>query len=110
MKCSNCHRNTLEVDGSRGNTVCRSCGFVNDETNIVADISFDNTKAIGTFVSEAQGGQTFLKNRHGNYIGDSRQSRINKAYQEIVSIGEKLGRCNLIKFYLYLFSNQRPYN
>ena len=92
MKCIYCNQYKVEVDHVRGNTICTGCGLVNDETNIVADISFDNTKVMGTFVSDAQIGQSFLKNRHGNYIGDSRHSRITKANQEIVSIGEKLSK------------------
>lgn len=90
MKCDNCGSTNIETDLSKGSTHCLNCGTVADDFNIVSDVAFDNTKVVGTFIAEHQNGSAFIKNKHGNFIGDSRQSRIKKAHQEIVSIGEKL--------------------
>ena len=90
MNCSNCDSPNIETDHSKGSSICLNCGFVTDEGNIVADVSFDNTKVVGTFVSNFQNGPLFLKNKHYNYFYDSRQSRINNANQEIINIADKL--------------------
>lgn len=92
MKCANCGLSCIEADFTKGSSHCINCGFVAEEDNMVADVSFENTKVMGTFVTDYQTGPSFLKNRHGNYICDSRQYRITKAYQEIHSIAEKLSK------------------
>ena len=89
MKCKECNSTFIETDYNKGSTYCLNCNVVCDEINIVSDVCFDNTKVIGTFVSDNQHSSS-LKNKHGNYICDSRQSRINKANQEIICIAEKL--------------------
>ena len=92
MKCNHCGSKNIETDCAKGSSYCLGCGFVVDEVNIVSDITFDNTKVVGTFVSNLQGGSSFLKNKHGNYICDSKHSRMNKAYQEISNIADKLSK------------------
>ena len=92
MKCINCGSDSIEVDHSKGSSYCTSCGFVAEEDHVVSDVAFDNTKVMGTFVNDFQNGPSFLKNRHGNFICDSRQYRINKANQEIQNIAEKLSK------------------
>lgn len=94
MKCNNCGSRSIEIDYTKGNSFCIDCGYVAEEDHVVAEVTFDNTKVVGTFISDNQSGPSFLKNRHGNYICDSRQYRLNKAYQEIQSIAEKLSKLN----------------
>ncbi len=92
MKCSNCGSNKIEIDYTKGNSYCTDCGLVTEEDHVVSDVAFDNTKVVGTFVTDHQAGNSYLRNKHGNYICDSRQHRINKANQEIQLIADKLSK------------------
>jgi transcription initiation factor TFIIIB Brf1 subunit/transcription initiation factor TFIIB len=105
MKCSNCNSRSIEVDETKGNSYCTNCGFVADEHHVVSNVAFENTKVVGTFVSGNHEGPSFLRNRHGNYICDSRQYRINKAFQEIQTIAEKLSKYILNLSYCVTISN-----
>ncbi len=92
MICKNCGSKQIENDTTKGNSYCTNCGFIIEENHIVSDITFDNTQLIGTFVTDHQAGASYLRNKHGNFICDSRQHRINKAYQEIMSIANILSK------------------
>ena len=92
MKCTNCGSNDVERDPSRGDTICKNCGKVLEENAVVFDVAFENTKVVGTFVSDGgMGGVSFAKNRHGNPMIDSGTIRLNKAYRTIQSIASRLG-------------------
>jgi transcription factor IIIB subunit 2 len=90
MRCSSCGSTNIETDYTKGNSYCTTCGVIADEDHVISDVAFDNTKVIGTFVSDHRNGTSYLRNKHGSYICDSRQHRINKAYQEIQTIADKL--------------------
>jgi transcription initiation factor TFIIIB Brf1 subunit/transcription initiation factor TFIIB len=94
MKCNNCGSSNIIKDASRGDTVCGSCGQVLEESEVVFDVAFENTKVVGTFISENMTGFTFTKNKHGTPIIDSSQIRLNKAYREIQKLASAL--CKLI--------------
>jgi transcription initiation factor TFIIIB Brf1 subunit/transcription initiation factor TFIIB len=96
MQCAKCRSFNIEVDFTKGNSYCTNCGLISDDQHVVSDVAFENTKAVGSFIADNQIGPSFLKNRHGNYICDSRQYRINKAYQEIQNIAQKLSKYSII--------------
>ena len=56
MHCSNCGSKDIESDNTRGDTVCRNCGKVLEENLVVNEVSFENTKVLGTFISDQMGG------------------------------------------------------
>ena len=62
LKCDSCGSTEIDVDPSRADAVCTSCGNVLESSIIVSDIQFEEnahggTSAIGTFVSaETKGG------------------------------------------------------
>ena len=62
LKCDSCGSTDIDVDPSRADAVCTSCGNVLESSIIVSDIQFEEnahggTSAIGTFVSaETKGG------------------------------------------------------
>jgi transcription factor IIIB subunit 2 len=56
MRCSHCGSNDVESDHTRGDTVCLRCGKVLEETLVVNEVSFENTKVLGTFISDTMGG------------------------------------------------------
>jgi transcription factor IIIB subunit 2 len=57
MKCTQCGSQDIESDQTRGDTVCRSCGKVLEDVMVVNEVSFDNTKVLGTFISDNMGGK-----------------------------------------------------
>lgn len=60
--CKSCGSSELEVDPSRGDTVCTNCGTVLEDSAIVSEVQFEEnshgiSSAIGQFVSsESSGG------------------------------------------------------
>ena len=62
LKCDSCGSTEIDIDPSRADAVCTSCGNVLESSIIVSDIQFEEnahggTSAIGTFVSaETKGG------------------------------------------------------
>ena len=99
MKClPKCDKDDL-MDDAQGNTYCTKCGNVVDSHNIVSDLQFTNSAAVGYFLNPAAGGQAAifggskLLRFHHNSLGrgfqqDSRQMRLRNAYKIIESIGK----------------------
>jgi transcription initiation factor TFIIIB Brf1 subunit/transcription initiation factor TFIIB len=56
MQCNNCGSKDIESDQTRGDIVCRNCGKVLEEGLVVNEVSFENTKVMGTFISDNMGG------------------------------------------------------
>jgi transcription factor IIIB 90 kDa subunit len=52
MKCPNCGSNNSIKDASRGDTICGDCGNVLEENEVVCDVAFENTKVVGSFVTD----------------------------------------------------------
>ncbi|BES88044.1 transcription factor IIIB 90 kDa [Nesidiocoris tenuis] len=78
-KCKSCGSSTLEVDPSRGDTVCTTCGTVLEDSVIVSEVQYEDNShgistAIGQFVSsESSGGCRGFGN--GFHAGGTRESR-----------------------------------
>jgi len=54
--CPHCKSSDLDVDGSRGNTVCMNCGSVLEENSIVSEVTIQenadgSSSVVGQFVS-----------------------------------------------------------
>ncbi len=94
MKCRFCGSSNTVKDQARADTVCADCGKVLEESEVICDVAFENTKVVGTFISEHMTGFTFTKNKHGTPIIDSSQIRLSRAYKEIQKIASAL--CNKI--------------
>lgn len=90
MKCPNCNSNNNIKDSSRGDTICSDCGHVLEESEVVCDVAFENTKVVGSFVTDQIGGFSFAKNKHGNPMIDSSEIRRSKAYNEIQKLASNL--------------------
>jgi transcription initiation factor TFIIIB Brf1 subunit/transcription initiation factor TFIIB len=90
MKCTNCGSNNSIKDSGRGDTVCGDCGKVLEESEVVCDVAFENTKVVGSFVTDQIGGFSFTKNRHGNLMLESSEIRRSKAYSEIQKLASNL--------------------
>ena len=52
MRCNNCLSTNVYYDPTRGDSICTKCGIVLEENAVVADITFENTKAVGMFIGE----------------------------------------------------------
>lgn len=92
--CPYCHKSDINRDLSKGSIFCINCSFVLDESNIEnTALQFEDDKITGTRMSKSQLNTSFLKNKHGNLIGDSKESRNIKAFHEINNIAEKLCKC-----------------
>ncbi len=96
MKCHNCGSSNSVKDASRGDTVCADCGAVLEESEVVCDVAFENTKVVGSFVTDQIGGFSFTKNKHGNPMLESSEIRRSKAYNEIQKLASQLSN------YIYL--------
>lgn len=60
MRCINCSSTNVHYDPTKGDSVCTKCGTVLEENAVVADITFENTKAVGMFVGENHHGKLSL--------------------------------------------------
>lgn len=93
--CPHCQSSELDVDPSRGDTVCMGCGSVLEENAIVSEVSFaenadGSSSVVGQFVStEGQNGPHFAGLRHG--IGkESRQMTLDRGRREIREMASHL--------------------
>lgn len=89
MKCTRCNSTNIIKDATRGDTVCGSCGQVLEESEVVFDVAFEDTKVVGTFVNENYAGGSFGKSK-GSMMLDSSVIRLNKAYKLISHIASRL--------------------
>ena len=96
MKCPNCSSNNSIKDASRGDTICGDCGNVLEENEVVCDVAFENTKVVGSFVTDQIAEFSFSKNKHGNPMIDSSEIRRSKAYNEIQKLASNLCMFNII--------------
>lgn len=92
MKCPNCGSTNSIKDQSRGDTICGDCGQVLEESEVVCDVAFENTKVVGSFVTDQVGGFSFAKNMHGNPMLESSEIRRSKAYHEIQKLASLLSK------------------
>jgi transcription initiation factor TFIIIB Brf1 subunit/transcription initiation factor TFIIB len=56
MQCPHCNSKDIESDQTRGDVICRNCGNVLEETLVVNEVAFENTKVLGTFISDGMAG------------------------------------------------------
>uniref|UniRef100_A0A0A9X7K6 B-related factor 1 n=1 Tax=Lygus hesperus TaxID=30085 RepID=A0A0A9X7K6_LYGHE len=89
-KCKACGSSTLEVDPSRGDTVCTTCGTVLEDSVIVSEVQFEEnshgiSSAIGQFVSaESTGGcRSFGAGFHPSVARESRDVTLQNAKKAI---------------------------
>jgi transcription factor IIIB subunit 2 len=88
MKCiPKCEKDDI-TDDAQGNTYCTKCGTVLNSHNIVSDLQFTTSGAVGFFLNPSAGGQAAIfggsKCFYDNSIGrgfqqDSRQMRLRNA-------------------------------
>uniref|UniRef100_A0A3P8RVA4 TFIIB-type domain-containing protein n=1 Tax=Amphiprion percula TaxID=161767 RepID=A0A3P8RVA4_AMPPE len=77
--CKNCGSSEIDVDASRGNAVCMSCGSVLEDNIIVSEVEFVETGgggslAVGQFVS-AEGGAKLPSFGDAHFTGVGKESR-----------------------------------
>lgn len=92
MKCHKCGSTCSVKDSSRGDTTCGQCGLVLEESEVVCDVAFENTKVVGSFVTDQIGGFSFSKNKHGNPMLESSEIRRSKAYHEIQKLASQMSK------------------
>ncbi|KAM7376402.1 hypothetical protein PAMP_006138 [Pampus punctatissimus] len=77
--CKNCGSSDIDVDHSRGDAVCMTCGSVLEDNIIVSEVEFVETGgggslAVGQFVSAEAGGK-HPSFGDGHFTGVGRESR-----------------------------------
>eukprot|EP00064_Thunnus_orientalis_P015522 superscaffoldBa00002890_g15576 len=77
--CKNCGSSDIDVDQSRGDAVCMTCGSVLEDNIIVSEVEFVETGgggslAVGQFVS-AEAGAKHPSFGDGHFTGVGRESR-----------------------------------
>ncbi|XP_051813798.1 BRF1 RNA polymerase III transcription initiation factor subunit a isoform X2 [Acanthochromis polyacanthus] len=95
--CKNCGSSEIDVDASRGNAVCMSCGSVLEDNIIVSEVEFVETGgggslAVGQFVS-AEGGAKLPSFGDSHFTGVGKESRaqtLQRAKQHINTLGHQL--------------------
>ncbi|XP_042292829.1 transcription factor IIIB 90 kDa subunit-like [Thunnus maccoyii] len=95
--CKNCGSSDIDVDQSRGDAVCMTCGSVLEDNIIVSEVEFVETGgggslAVGQFVS-AEAGAKHPSFGDGHFTGVGRESRaqtLQKAKQNINTLGHQL--------------------
>ncbi|KAM7403741.1 hypothetical protein PAMA_004258 [Pampus argenteus] len=95
--CKNCGSSDIDVDHSRGDAVCMTCGSVLEDNIIVSEVEFVETGgggslAVGQFVS-AESGAKHPSFGDGHFTGVGRESRaqtLQKAKQNINTLGHQL--------------------
>ena len=105
LKCNGCGSADIEVDPSRADAVCTSCGNVLESSIIVSDIQFEEnahggSSAIGTFVSsESKGGASFsfgggsgrgFAQFQGGLVRESREITLRNARRKIEALAQQL--------------------
>ncbi|XP_073997200.1 brf RNA polymerase III subunit isoform X1 [Rhodnius prolixus] len=95
--CKSCGSSELEVDPSRGDTVCTNCGTVLEDSAIVSEVQFEEnshgiSSAIGQFVSsESSGGcRGFGNNFHASGVRESREITLQKAKRAVSNLCQNL--------------------
>ncbi|KAK9508679.1 hypothetical protein O3M35_006178 [Rhynocoris fuscipes] len=95
--CKSCGSSELEVDPSRGDTVCTNCGTVLEDCVIVSEVQFEEnahgiSSAIGQFVSsESSGGcRGFGSNFHASGVRESREITLQKAKRAVSNLCQNL--------------------
>lgn len=95
--CKSCGSSELEVDPSRGDTVCTNCGTVLEDSVIVSEVQFEEnahgiSSAIGQFVSsESSGGcRGFGNNFHASGVRESREITLQKAKRAVSNLCQNL--------------------
>ncbi|XP_014282486.3 transcription factor IIIB 90 kDa subunit [Halyomorpha halys] len=96
-KCKSCGSSDLEVDPSRGDTVCTNCGTVIEDSVIVSEVQFEEnahgvSSAIGQFVSsDSSGGcRGFGNNFQSGGVRESRELTLQNAKRSISSLCQQL--------------------
>ncbi|XP_014248604.1 transcription factor IIIB 90 kDa subunit [Cimex lectularius] len=96
-KCNSCGSSELEVDPSRGDTVCTNCGTVLEDSVIVSEVQFEEnshgiSSAIGQFVSsDSSGGcRGFGNNFHSGGVRESRDITLENAKRGITTLSQNL--------------------
>lgn len=99
LKCDSCGSTEIDIDPSRADAVCTSCGNVLESSIIVSDIQFEEnahggTSAIGTFVSaETKGGGFSGSPVGGGGIGgygrESREITLRNARKKIEALAHQ---------------------
>lgn len=96
-KCKNCGGVELEVDPTRGMTVCVECGVVLSERNIVSEVQYmenchGQSSAMGQFVAhDSSAPRPIIK---GTISRDSREVTLQRAKKRISALTTKLGLGN----------------
>ena len=90
MKCS-CGSTNIGKGDRIGDSVCRDCGKVLEEYEIISELRFEDNKLLGNIISKDSGNVNyFVKNQYG-YYNNTSENRLNKAYKEINDIAYNLG-------------------
>lgn len=95
--CRNCGSFDLEIDPSRGDTVCTVCGTVLEDSVIVSEVQFEEnahggSSAIGQFVSSDSKGSNLSvigSFSHG-LQKESREITVQKAKSELSRMCQQL--------------------
>lgn len=96
-QCKHCGCTEIDVDPSRGDSVCTGCGVVLSEHVIVSEVQFmENSRgqssAIGQFIShESTAPRSMFKGGQGAFSKESRDITYYKGKRQIIALSDQLG-------------------